>query len=156
MALSPLQSRKGCTLIEAMILLVILGIVSVGAGVALQGLTQNPSSNDFQLAVNNAIVSKMEYVLELNYELLPVGTALSDSVSINGVRYARTVTIVTADPNDPGPPIPPPGPPGPGPGPGPGPRGPGPPPPPPAPPPDLVQVTVSVNGQSLTTLEAQP
>ena len=126
MAAASGQSRGAFTLIEAMILLVVLSIVSVGAGVALQGLAQGPKGTDFQLAVNTAIISKMEEVRALPFTSMTVGTSLSDTTSINGTSYARTVTIALADPTGGGNQS------------------------------DFKQITVAVNGQSLVTLVAQP
>ena len=115
------------TLIEAMVLLVIMSIVTVAAGVSLQGLSQSPKGNDFQLAVNNAIVSKMEEVRALDFTTgMVVGSTLSDTVAVNGTTYTRTVTIALADANGGGNDT------------------------------DFKQITVAVNGQSLVTYVAQP
>ena len=126
MAFNPRRCPKGFTLIEALILLVVLSIVAIAAGAALTRLADNPEGNDFQLAVNTAIVSKMEEGVPSAFTSLTVGTSLSDTCTINGTSYPRTVTIAQANPNGGGNVS------------------------------SFLQITVAVNGKSITTLVSQP
>ena len=117
---------RGFTLIEATILMVILSIVAVGAAVSLQALSRGPSANDLQLTINNVLIDKMEQLRALDFSAMTVGTALSDTVTVNGTTYVRRVTIALADANGGGNDA------------------------------DFKQVTVSVNSQSLVTWVTQP
>lgn len=88
---------RGVTLIEALILVVILGLVALGVGTALQNLVRVPRATNTMLAVSNALIDKMEYLRSLPFDSLATGTSFSDTVTINGQSFARNVTIALAD-----------------------------------------------------------
>jgi type II secretory pathway pseudopilin PulG len=87
----------GVTLIEAMILVVVLGAVALGTGSALQNLTRQPKNMNLLLATSSALVDKMEYLRSLSFTALTVGTTFSDTVAIEGTSYTRSVTVALAD-----------------------------------------------------------
>jgi len=89
--------RSGFTLIEAMILMVILGVVSLGVGVSLRSLISVPESNNRVLAVSSLLVDKMEYLRSLGYSTLSTTANGTDSPIIDNVTYSRSWTI-TANP----------------------------------------------------------
>ena len=93
---TPGQAR-GVTLAEAMILVLILALVAVAAGTGLQAVVKTPTANDKVLAVSNALASKMEEVRAMGYSNIPLGTSLSDTVTLNGATNPRTVTVVNYD-----------------------------------------------------------
>jgi hypothetical protein len=89
--------RRGFTLVEAMLLVVILGIVSLGFGIGMQANTRVPAAVDFRLAVHTRLVEKMEDLAALDFATLAANTGLSDSVTVNGQTLARTVTATPID-----------------------------------------------------------
>ena len=99
--LSP-QNRKrpaGFTLLEALLLVSILGIVGAGIGSALMAMTRSPSQINTAMAVEATLLDKMEYLRSLPFPTLaadvPRGTSLyTDTVTIDGVSVPRTVKIV--------------------------------------------------------------
>ena len=93
-----MRRGRGFTLIEAIVLLVILSIVAVSAGVGLQAVAKVPEGTDKMLAINNAVVDTME---QWKAKAWASQVSQSDTVTINGVSYARTITVANADPADP-------------------------------------------------------
>jgi Tfp pilus assembly protein PilV len=87
----------GLTLVEAMILVVVLAIVSLGFGIALQSNVRIPEAADQRLAIHTCLVAKMEDLLSLDYATLAANNGLSDTVTVNGRSLARTVTTACAD-----------------------------------------------------------
>jgi type II secretory pathway pseudopilin PulG len=84
---------RAFTLIEAMILVTILGIVGLGAGIGLQSTIHTPKAVDNILAVNAAIVSAMEQMRANAISNFSGLAGYSDTVTINSVTYNRTVTV---------------------------------------------------------------
>src|SRR5690348_14185310 len=121
------HAQRGFTLLEAMVLMVVLSIVAVGVGVGLQSISRVPTANNLRLAVNSALISKMEELRATTFTALTVGTSLSDTVTLGNTTYTRNVTIATADANSDG-----------------------------TLDSDYKVVTVTVNGQSLTMWVTQP
>jgi Tfp pilus assembly protein PilV len=106
-----LRTARGLTLIEAMLLVVIMSIVAVGAGVGLQAVAKVPTQTDDIMAQNNALVETLEDWKSktwANMTVAPTGmtilstsatqTVLSGPVSINRKDFTRTVTVESADP----------------------------------------------------------
>jgi len=93
--LKPANRRRfvAFTLIEAMVLLVVLGIVGLGAGVGLQSTVRTPHAVDNILAINAAVVTAMEQMRASAMSNFSGLAGYSDNVTINGVSYARTVTV---------------------------------------------------------------
>jgi type II secretory pathway pseudopilin PulG len=92
------RPRKGFTLIEAMMLLTILGIVGLAAGISLQSLTRVPKANDVQLSIASSLTDKMEQLRGTAFASLAVGSS-NDTVTINNTPYTRSWTIALADAN---------------------------------------------------------
>jgi len=91
------RARRGVTLPEAMLLILILALVAVAAGTGLQAVVKVPKANDDILATSNALASKMEEVRALGFAGLPVGNTLSDTVTINGTLLNRSVVVSLYD-----------------------------------------------------------
>ena len=89
--------QRGVTLLEAMILVVILGIVSLGFGVALQSNAHIPDAVDQRLVIHTFLVEKMEDLASLDFSTLSANSGLSDTVMVNGQTLARTVTVAAID-----------------------------------------------------------
>jgi len=90
----------GFSLMEVLLLVMILGIVGVAAGSSLQTIAKSPTRTDQNFQGEEALVSKLEAIRALGFSSIAVGspnTTLSDSVTIGGVTYARTVTVALAD-----------------------------------------------------------
>jgi prepilin-type N-terminal cleavage/methylation domain-containing protein len=98
----------GFTLIEAMIVLVVLSIVAVGAAVGLQSTVKVPVQTDRTLVVSSELTSELENWRAAAFGNSPWPTTLpysnSDTVtlSISGrqVTCSRTTSIQKWDPNN--------------------------------------------------------
>ncbi|HVT82381.1 MAG TPA: hypothetical protein VHM90_17185 [Phycisphaerae bacterium] len=98
MSLRPHPRRpRGLTLIECMMLMVVMSVVVVGTGVALQSLVKVPTGNNRALVVSNLMSDKMERLKALGFTALSATASGSDSVTVDNVAYTRTWTI-TANP----------------------------------------------------------
>jgi hypothetical protein len=95
---------RGLTLIEAMLLVVIMSIVAIGAGIGLQAVAKVPTATDDIMAVNARIVDTLETWRGKPWASMVTPTPNPDTVTINGKSYDRTITVEDADPaatNDP-------------------------------------------------------
>jgi Tfp pilus assembly protein PilV len=118
---------RGFSLLEALLLVVILGIVFLGFGIGLQSAAHVPEAVDRRLETHARLVEKMEDLLSMNFTTLSANSGLSDTVTIGGATYPRTVTVATVDADASG-----------------------------APDADFLQLTVTINGQFLKTRVTQP
>ena len=88
------QHRRGLSLMESLMLVVILAIISTGTGQVLMAVTKIPKQTDATLRDETSIVSKMEQMRSVSFDNLPIGTAVSP-YSDNGVY----VDVAYADPH---------------------------------------------------------
>ncbi len=88
--------KTGFTLIEAMVLLVVLGIISVAASVGLAGISRAPYIDETQLGISNELVDKLEQLKGTAFASLASG---SDTTTVNGKSYTRTWTVANANPD---------------------------------------------------------
>ncbi len=121
------RAPRGVTLLESMILVIIVGIVSLGFGISLQSSARLSSAVDQRLDIHTRLVEKMEDLMSLDYVTLSANSGLSDTVSIHGVTCNRTVTVATKDADGSG-----------------------------TADADFLEVTVTINGQSLVARVTQP
>jgi hypothetical protein len=91
------RTRKGVTLMESMLLVVIMGIVSLGFGIALQSSARIPEGVDQRLAIHTFLVEKMEDLASLDFATINANSGLSDTVSVNGQTLNRVVTVTAKD-----------------------------------------------------------
>jgi prepilin-type N-terminal cleavage/methylation domain-containing protein len=94
--------RRGFSLIEVLVLVAVIGIVGAAAGRALQNIARTPVSSDQNFQVETQLISKMEAIRAMGFDSIAVGSpngTLTDSVTIGGTSYTRTVTVALADVN---------------------------------------------------------
>lgn len=90
------RDNRGFTLVEALLSVVILGVMAAAiAGLYISGLRALQSRGHDQL-VNSALRSQMEILLSQPFASLADG---SQSVTIEDVSYTITYTVVAADMN---------------------------------------------------------
>jgi type II secretory pathway pseudopilin PulG len=92
------QTKHGYTLLEALLLVMVLGITGAATGKALTAMTHSPEQNDKELAVEAALLDKVEFLRSLSYATLAAEagksqSAYSDSTSIGSTSVARVVTV---------------------------------------------------------------
>ena len=88
---------RGYTLIEALLMVVILGIVGAGIGSSLIGTQWNTRDNDKTLLIDNTLVAQME-TLRATWQSQSLGVQTSQ-ITVGGTAYTMTVDIEKADPN---------------------------------------------------------
>src|SRR4051812_16312901 len=92
---------RGLTLIEAILLVLVMSIVSLGASIGLQSVAKVPTQADLPLALNAAALDRMEQMRATPWAgLAAKATALTNTspgILINGKYYSCTVTATAAD-----------------------------------------------------------
>jgi prepilin-type N-terminal cleavage/methylation domain-containing protein len=97
------HKRRGFSLMEVLILVVVLGIVAAAAGRALQAMARTPVAADETLQIETQVISKIEELRALPLTSLVAGTTTSTvsigDASVGGqVKYFQmTITISNAD-----------------------------------------------------------
>lgn len=94
------RHRRGFSLLECILLVLILGIVGAAAGRAILAAARSPAQNDRIYQLETSLISKMEQIRALPFNSVAVGspnTTLTDSVTIYSTAYQRTVTVTLAD-----------------------------------------------------------
>jgi Tfp pilus assembly protein PilV len=129
---APTRRQRAISLLEAVILVLVLGIIGVGAGVGLQAAVRVPAAVDDRLTINALLVQRMEEISQISFASLAAGKddagiALSDTVLFKGRSLNRTVAVAKIDGDADG-----------------------------VIDPDLLEITVSLNGQTLKTRVCKP
>jgi hypothetical protein len=93
--LRPRTRPRGVTLVEALMLMVVMSVVVVGTGVALQSLIKVPTGNNRQLVINNLLTDKIERLKALSFTALAATSSSSDTVTVDNVTYTRSWTITS-------------------------------------------------------------
>ncbi|GEM_PF-2234199 len=94
--------RRAFSLLECLMLVVILGIIGVAAGNALQNVAKSPGITNQSLQIETQLISKMEQIRSLPFDSVAIGNpnaTLSDYVTIGNALYQRTVVVAQADAN---------------------------------------------------------
>jgi hypothetical protein len=92
------RAPKALTLIECMLLVVLLGIISLGFGIAMQSISYVPAGVDQRLAIHTLLVEKMEDIMSLDFATIAaVNNGLSDTVQYEGRALPRTVSVAPID-----------------------------------------------------------
>ena len=121
------RNHRGISLLEAILMVVVLGIVSLGFGIALQSNVRIPSAVDQRLTIHTFLVEKMEDLMSQSFATLAANSGLTDTVTVNGQTLTRTVTVAQADADGNG-----------------------------TVDSDFLEITVTIGGQSLKTRVTQP
>src|ERR1043166_2867443 len=85
------KHRRGLSLMESLMLVVMLGIIGTGAGQALIAVAKIPTQTDATLNEETALVSRLEQMRSIAYDSLPIGgnvAPYSDSTIGIDVAYA--------------------------------------------------------------------
>jgi type II secretory pathway pseudopilin PulG len=90
-----LRGRRGLTMIEAMILMVIMSAIAVATGIALQSLVRVPTMNNRTLVISNLLIDKIEQLKALGFTTLATTANGSDQQTIDNITYTRTWTLTT-------------------------------------------------------------
>ena len=90
----------GFTLLEALILLTILGIISVGAAVGLQSSAKVPSGVDARLAIDRQLTTAMEQTKQTAMSSWATLAGSTSTVTVNGTSYTQTITVTAQNAPD--------------------------------------------------------
>jgi prepilin-type N-terminal cleavage/methylation domain-containing protein len=96
------RMKRGFSLVEVMVLVVVLGIVGSAAGTALQAMIKSPGQTDQFYQIEMQTISKMEAIRALSFDQIALGNpngSLTDMIAINNTYYQRVVTVTLADAN---------------------------------------------------------
>lgn len=85
---------------EAMLALVTLTIIGVGAGVGLQSLAKVSSGVEDRLWISSQLISEIEQLRGVPYASLVSGSTVSDA-DRSGKTYAINYAVREIDPNNP-------------------------------------------------------
>jgi hypothetical protein len=121
------RRSQGLTLLECMLLVMLLGIISLGFGIALQSIAHIPDGVEQRMAIHTLLVDKMEDIMSQDFAIIAANSGLSDTVTVQGQSVARSVTVAAVDADGTG-----------------------------SVDADFVEVTVSIADQSLKTRVTQP
>jgi len=91
------RKQRGVTLIECVILVTVVSIVSLGFGIALQTSARTPYVVNQRLDIHTRIVEKMEDLSSLSFATLAANSGLSDNVTVGSTTYTRTVAVAYVD-----------------------------------------------------------
>jgi type II secretory pathway pseudopilin PulG len=95
--------HRGFTLIEALLLVVILGISGAAIGRSLRDIAKSPEQNNIALATETSILDKMEFLRSVPFATLANDankptSVYTDTATVEGAQMTRTVAIVYLDP----------------------------------------------------------
>lgn len=91
---------RAFTLMEAMLALVTLSIIGLGAGIGLQSVAKADSGIEDRLFTSSQIISTLENLRDTPYASLASGSGTSDA-DRKGTTYTITWTAREIDPNHP-------------------------------------------------------
>src|ERR1044072_8428526 len=100
-----LHKRRGFSLMEVLVLVVVLGIVGAAAGRALQTMARTPVAADETMQIETQIISKMEELRARSFASVAVGSTTSTvsigDASVGGAvkSYQMSVEVGLADAN---------------------------------------------------------
>lgn len=90
--------RRGFTMVEALLLVGVLGVTGGIVGQSLSTMSNSAAQNNAMLMVNDQLMAQMEYLRSV-YKTLGAGWSNTSNVALpNGTSCTMTSTISTADP----------------------------------------------------------
>ena len=102
---SKLQSKRGFTIVELLIVIVVIGILAAITIVAFNGVTASANKTAAQAAASSALKKAEAYNAETNgYPATPdalVDAAASESYNLAGVSFTEDVAAPTTEPTSP-------------------------------------------------------
>ena len=93
-AVNPLKTTKGFTLVEALLSVVLLGLVATGIATLYVSGLQSLNAQDDRMLLDSALRSRMEVLVSTNFDALSDG---SEVVNVNGQNFTITWTVVNVD-----------------------------------------------------------
>jgi type II secretory pathway pseudopilin PulG len=86
---------RGFTMVEALLLVGVLGVTADIVGQSLSTLSNTAAQNNTTLLINDAMLSQMEYLRSIYSTITPDWTGTS---TIAGTNYSITSAVTQADP----------------------------------------------------------
>ena len=90
------RKPRAYTLIEALLMVIVLSIISIPVGNALVAAGRNTEGNENTLALDSALVTRME-MLRATYTTMALGVQTS-TITVGNNSYTMTIDIERADP----------------------------------------------------------
>lgn len=102
------RSSRGFTLLEAMLVVAVLGVVSLAVSIGLASASHTPENTDRVLAISDELVSELEKWRSCAFGASPwpstLPYTLTDTVTLSvggqSLTYPRTTTITNWDPQN--------------------------------------------------------
>ena len=91
-AVNPLKTTKGFTLVEALLSVVLLGLVATGIATLYVSGLQSLNAQDDRMLLDSALRSRMEVLVSTNFDALSDG---SEVVNVNGQNFTITWSKVS-------------------------------------------------------------
>ena len=91
-----LSKFRGFTMVEALLLVGVLGVTADIVGQSLVAMSNTAVQNNNALMINDALLSQMEYLRSMYTTITPGWTQTS---TINGINSTITSAVSKADPN---------------------------------------------------------
>jgi hypothetical protein len=80
-----------------MVLVLIVGVVSLGFGISLQSNARIPAAVDKRLAIHTFLVEKIEDITSMDFDTVAANTGLTDTVTVGSQTLTRTVAVARID-----------------------------------------------------------
>ena len=120
-----LQSKKGISLIEVLVAVLLLSIIVTPLFVSMKSASKSNADAADVTQEMFYVTGKIEEISAMDFSAIPEGVSLSDTITINGQTVNRDVNVVSVDENGV-----------------------------PAPNTGLKKITITINNKSISTLKA--
>jgi Tfp pilus assembly protein PilV len=92
-----LRSNKGISLIEIMVAVLLLSIIVTPLFVSIKSASKSNSDADKVTQEMFFAIGKIEGILAMDFSAIPLGSSLSDTITVNGLTTNRDVNVVLSD-----------------------------------------------------------